>query len=153
MKQVKVTFTHRNVVSLFIVYELDTWSRDLSTKFIQGDCLFGAVKLTKNPDPDKYGSSGYGIGLSVHADYRKKDILVLGEGPADGLDDASVIAEAKYSVNIFKSRKKVCLSLLYNAVSSFVFAAGVKIHQFKAKNSEIKPYPLCLGNISKRYSG
>ena len=24
--------------------------------------------------------------------------------------------------------------------------------QFKAKNSEIKPYPLCLGNISKDFT-
>ena len=29
---------------------------------------------------------------------------------------------------------------------------GVKIYQFKAKGSEIKPYPLCLGNISKDFT-
>ena len=28
---------------------------------------------------------------------------------------------------------------------------GVKIYQFKAKESEIKPYALCLGNIYKRF--
>ena len=27
-----------------------------------------------------------------------------------------------------------------------------KIYQFKAKDSEIKPYPLCLGNISKGFT-
>ena len=27
-----------------------------------------------------------------------------------------------------------------------------KIYQFKAKNSEIKPHPLCLGNISKDFT-
>ena len=27
-----------------------------------------------------------------------------------------------------------------------------KIYQFKAKNSEIKPYPLCLENISKDFT-
>ena len=26
---------------------------------------------------------------------------------------------------------------------------GVKVYQFKAKDSKIKPYALCLGNISK----
>ena len=29
----KATFSHRNVLNLFIDYELDTWSRALSTKF------------------------------------------------------------------------------------------------------------------------
>ena len=28
-------------------------------------------------------------------------------------------------------------------------AHGIKIHQFKAKDSETKSYPLCFGNISK----
>ena len=28
----------------------------------------------------------------------------------------------------------------------------LKIHQFKAKNSEIKKYPFCLGNISGKLS-
>lgn len=48
LKQNKVTFTPRNLVTLSIVYELDTWSRDLNTDFTLTDCLFGTVKLTKN---------------------------------------------------------------------------------------------------------
>ena len=35
LKQVKATFTHRNVINVFIVYELDTWSVTL------GDWFFG----------------------------------------------------------------------------------------------------------------
>ena len=76
------------------------------------NCLFGAVNLTKNADIDKYGYSGYGIGFdrrgsfsfpgggfgqnviifgvdmssSVHIDNKKKDILILGEGPTQGLE-------------------------------------------------------------------
>ena len=46
---------------MLIVYKLDTWSRDLNTDFTLGDCLFGAVELTKNAGPDKYKYSGYGI--------------------------------------------------------------------------------------------
>ena len=42
------------MVNLFVVYELDTWPRDLNIKFTIGECLFGAVKLTKNTNPDKY---------------------------------------------------------------------------------------------------
>ena len=33
-----------------------------------------------------------------------------------------------------------------------VFVNATKIYQFKTKNSEIKPYPLCLGNISKDFT-
>ena len=54
LKQNKVTFTARNLVTLSIVYELDTWSRDLNTDFTLTDCLFGTVKLTKNANSDKY---------------------------------------------------------------------------------------------------
>ena len=57
-------------------------------------------------------------------------------------------AEAKYSVKITKLRK-ISLSVRYNAMYSFLYANSVKIHQFKANNSEIKPYTLCLENISK----
>ena len=38
----------------YIAYELDARSKDLNTTFTLGDCLFGAVNLTKNTDPDKY---------------------------------------------------------------------------------------------------
>ena len=33
--------------------------RNLNTAFIIDDCLFGAVKLTKNADPDKQAYSGF----------------------------------------------------------------------------------------------
>lgn len=62
LKKEKVTFSHRNVVNLFIVYRLDICSRILDTKFTLGDCSFGEVKLVKNTDPDKYT---YGIGFGA----------------------------------------------------------------------------------------
>ena len=31
-----------------------------------------------------------------------------------------------------------------------MFLSATIIYQFKAKNSEMKPYPLCLGNIFKK---
>ena len=64
-----VSFIHGNVVNLYISYELDTWSRDLNTDFTLGNCLFGAVKLTKNDDPDKYGHIGYGIGFDARSQF------------------------------------------------------------------------------------
>ena len=68
--------------------------------------------MTKNADIDKYEYSGYGIGLdrrssfsfpgdgfgqnvlifgadmssSLHIDNKKKDILILGKGPTEGLE-------------------------------------------------------------------
>ena len=35
---------------------------------------------------------------------------------------------------------------------SFLFAYATKIYQFKAKDSEIKKYPLCSGNVSKDFT-
>ena len=82
--------------------------------------LFPALKLTENTDIDKYKYSGYGIWFdsrrtflfpsgkfaknviifgidlssSVHADNKKKkDILILGEGPTRGLDSTTLTAE------------------------------------------------------------
>ena len=40
LKQDNATFTHRNDVNLFIVYKLDTWSRDLTTKFRLDNSFF-----------------------------------------------------------------------------------------------------------------
>ena len=40
----------------------------------------------------------------MDTDSRKKDILIFGEGPADGLGDTTITAEAKYSVKITESR-------------------------------------------------
>ena len=64
LKQKKpATFTPPNIIISFILYELDTRSRDLNSDFTLKDSLFGDVKLVKNSDPDKYVYSGYGIGF------------------------------------------------------------------------------------------
>ena len=41
------------------------------------------------------------------------------------------------------------LSLHCNGANSYLFVNGTEIIKFKAKDSEIVPYSLCLGNISK----
>ena len=40
----------------------------------------------------------------------------------------------------------------YNGANSYLFLNGTEIIKFKAKNSEIKAYSLCLRNISKDLS-
>ena len=138
------------------------------------NCLFGAVTLTKHVNIDKYGYSGYGIGFdrkesfsfpsggygqnviifgvdmssSIHIDYKKKDILILGRGPKQGLESI-LTAEKMYSINFTEKNKKFCLSLHYNGANSYLFVNGTEIHKFKAKDSKIVAIPLCLGNISK----
>ena len=61
----------------------------------------------------------------------------------------TLTSEKKYSVNFTKENKKFCLSLHYNGVNSYLCVNGTEIIKFKAKDSEINAYPLCLGNISK----
>ena len=130
------------------------------------NCLFGAVTLTKNANIDKYGYSGYGIifdrrssfsfsgagfgqnvlifgvdmNFSTHIDNKKKDILVLGKGPKQGLKH-TLTAEKMYSINFTVTKKRFCLSLLYNGGNSYLFVNGTDIYKFKAKDSEIVATP------------
>ena len=93
-----------------IVYRLSPHT-NINTDFTLKNCLFGADKLTKNADIDKYKYSGYGIGFnsrgtfahsngdygvnliifgcnlknSVHANNRKNNILILGKSLVQGL--------------------------------------------------------------------
>ena len=94
-----------------IVYKLSSNLNNFD--FALEDCLFGAVKVTKNADIDNYKYSEYGIGFdsrgtflfhdgsfaqniiifgadmssSVHVNNKKKYIIILGEGPTQGLHD------------------------------------------------------------------
>ena len=141
------------------------------------NCWFGAVTLTKNADVNKYRYSGYGTGFdrrssflfsrggfgqnvlifesdkssSTHINNKKKDILVLGKGPTQGLEH-TLTAEKMYSINFTEKNKKFCLSLHYNGANSYLFVNGTEIYKFKAKDSEIVTIPLCLGNIWKDWS-
>ena len=88
---------------------------------------------------------------SSKIDNRKKDILILGKEPTQGLEH-TLSAEKLYSVNVTKKITKFCISLHYNGASSYLFVNSTEIINFKAKDSEIFAYSLCLGNISKDWS-
>ena len=47
----------------------------------------------------------------MHIDNKKKDILILGEGPTQGFDDTTLTAEAKWSIIFTQSGKRFVLSL------------------------------------------
>ena len=89
---------------------------------------------------------------SVHADNKKKDILILGKGPTQGLEH-TLTAEKMCSVNFTQYNKKFCLHLQYNGANSYLFVNSKEIRKFKAKDSEIVATTLCLGNHSKDWSG
>ena len=87
--------------------------------------MFGAVRITKNTDVDKYKYSRYGIGFdgrgvfthptgsfgnnainfgvdmssSVHIDNKVKEILILGKGQTQELGENSLSAEKMYTIN------------------------------------------------------
>ena len=116
---------HVDIVNIYIVYEIISDYNSINYPILE-NCLFGSVKLTKNADIDKYGYSGYGIGFdrntsfsvgneigknviifgvgmssSTKIDNRKKDILILGIGPTQGLENR-LRAEKMYSINFTK---------------------------------------------------
>ena len=91
------------------------------------------------------------MSFSSHIVNKKKDKLVLGKGPTQGLEHI-LTAEKKYSINFTVTQKKFCLSLQYNGANSYLLFNSTEIYKFKAKNSEIVASPLCLGNISNDWS-
>ena len=100
--------------------------------------MFGAVKLTKYSDIDKYKYSGYGIAFDRKGKFsfgygfgrnviflgvdmssfvlvdNKKKFLILGQGIIQGLDDTTLSAEKMYSINFTENNKKFCLNSCLN---------------------------------------
>ena len=74
---------------------------------------------------------------SVHIDNKGKDILILGEGPTQRLDDTTLAAEAIYTINFTQLKKRFVLSLHYKGSDNSLFVNATKIYQFKVKDSEM----------------
>ena len=92
------------------------------------------------------------MSISVHANNKTKNILVLGKDFILGLGNTTIYTEKIYSINFTENNKKFCLSLHYNGANSYLIVNGTEIHKFKAKDSETVTTALCLGNISKCFS-
>ena len=60
IKQNKLGYAHGKIVNLYIVYELKNGRID-SPDFSVQNGIFGAVKITKNPNTSQYKYEGYGI--------------------------------------------------------------------------------------------
>ena len=92
----------------------------------------GTIKVNTNPDQFSYckygiwfdsyllfsllnfycGKNAVSLGTdsssSVHIDNKKKDILVLGECPTQGIDYMAITVDAKYSIKCTRSKIKFC---------------------------------------------
>ena len=64
----------------------------------------------------------------------KKDILVLGKGPTQGLEH-TLTSEKVYFISFTVNGKVFCLGLHYNGANSYLFVNGTKMVKFKAKDS------------------
>ena len=84
----------------------------------------------------------------VHIDNKKKNILIVGLGLTQGLDDTTLTAETQYSINFSRSNRKFCLSLHYKESNSFLFVNAMKNISIQSKRFWNKKYPLGLENIS-----
>ena len=161
---------------IYIVYEI-TKKNSISDYPTLENCLFGSVKLTKNPDIDKYKYSGSGMGFDrpgkfsfgtgfgqnlilfeadmssyIHSTNKAKNILVLGKDFVQELDNTTIYTEKLYSVDFTKTNTKICLSLHYNGSNNYLFVNSTEIHKFKTKESETITAPICLENISRDFS-
>ena len=63
------------------------------------------------------------MGSSTKIDNRKKDILILGKGPMQGLEH-TLSAEKMYSISFTERNKKFSLSLHYNGENCYLFVYG-----------------------------
>ena len=118
------------IANVYIVYEISK-NINISDYPTLELCLFGAIKLTKNTDIDKYVYSGYAIGFDRHGNFsfpgtglgrnviifgvdmgsstkidnRKKDILI-GKGPTQGLEH-TLSAEKMHWINFTEKKQKI----------------------------------------------
>ena len=139
--------------------------------------MFGTVKLTKISDPNKYSYSRYGTGFdsssfisipnfdwgknvitfgvdmssSGRANNKIKDILILGKGETQGLDNTTQTAEAEYSIRFSRCQRIFCLSLHCNGSNSFLFVNGTKYMTLKQKILKYKDIPYLLETFRKTF--
>ena len=100
LKQDKITYTHRKIVNIYIVYEIISYFTDYNRTL--EIFLFGAVTLTKNADIDKYGYSGYGIEFDRGGEF---------SFPGGGLDRNAIIfgVDTSFSAHIDNKKRHISI--------------------------------------------
>ena len=166
LKQDKIAYNHEKVVNIYIVYAVSKNFNVCSYPTLE-NCLFGAVSLSKHSDQyiysgystgfDRKGNFSFGNGFgrnviifgvdmisSVYVDNKKKDILILGEDPTQGLDGTTLTAGKSIQLFSLEKIRNFCLCLHYNGAKSYLFLNNTEIHKLKARDSETVAIPLCL---------
>ena len=154
----------KNVTNLYISYTIGPQLRNLDTGFTLGNCLLRSVELTKKADLDKYKYTSYGVQIdssskslftdgsygknviilgadmssSVHIDNKNKGALIPGEVATQGLDDTTLISEAKYPTDFTQPIKRFVSNLYYNGINSFVFVNATVMENIYETKSSIK---------------
>ena len=180
VKENKSIYPIKSVVNIYIVYSLDTIASTRNTDFTAQNCLFGAVKFTKNVDNSNYKYVGYGIcfdegsnftfgnivngksviifgadmSFSSHTKNKTNNIYVLGKDFIQGINGPAIYAEDIYKHNFTAPNKKFVLSLHYNGDDSYLFVNGGEELKFKAQtfNNKMRQNLFCIGNLSSDWS-
>ena len=164
-----------SILDIYIVYSLS--QKTITSDNVLKNCLFGATIVTKpgnTTHTDKYIYFGYGLGFdskgkfthprggiarniiifgvnssnSIHATNKTPNILILGQGLTQKVNNTTIYSGKMYSPNFSAENKIFCLSLHRNGNNSYLFVNGKEVNKFKAEKSEIKANQLTLGSIS-----
>ena len=87
---------------------------------------------------EKMSLFGADMSSSVHVDNKGKDILILGEGLTQGLDDTTLTAEANVPLNLYNQIEDLYLVYTIMEATLSYFLMLQKIYQFKVNDLEIK---------------
>ena len=115
------------IVNVYILCDLDAWPRNPTNNFKFKNWLFGAFKIVKISDKEKYVYCGYGVtfdsaGLwsfgndfarnviifgidkssSSYSDNRKNNFLILGEGSTYGINGSFCSPAKMFNINLLK---------------------------------------------------
>ena len=120
LRQEKVTFTHKQVVNIYIVYEIDFWWYIRGAEFTLGNFFFVDVKLNKKADPDKYSYSGYCIEFDGRGSFSLSS--------DDGFDKNVIIFGADISSPMPTDNKKIqILQLIMTALMLMIFQRFINV--------------------------
>ena len=92
-----MTFTHKNVLKFYTAYEINLWPLNLDSIFMLKNSLFGAVKLTKSANSDKYSYSGYRMGFDTFVFFSLSD---------SGIGKIVIIFDVDISSSVHNDNKK-----------------------------------------------
>ena len=99
--------------------------------------LWNGIFLMGNEFAKNVVIFGADMSLSVHVDNKKKDILILGEGSTQRLDDTTLTAEKSIQSTLLSLERNFIEACIIMEKVVYLFVNGVEIIKFKAKDPDI----------------